>query len=151
MRHRKEEAKIRAAALAGLDTANAADWSVQTNLQAGNIAYGDRAFTIDAVPAVVAGGTWIQAANDSKTYTGSPLVSFNLTAASTVYVGLDDRVGRPAWLDATWVDAGVDLVVRESTTVTRPVSLYRKSLPIGTVSLGALNNSNSNMYVVIVK
>jgi glucose/arabinose dehydrogenase len=138
-------------AMSVLDTANAADWSVQTNLQAGNIAYGDRAFTIDTVPAVVAGGTWLQAANDSKTYTGSPLVSFNLTAASTVYVGLDDRVSRPAWLDATWVDAGVDLVVRESATVTRPVSLYKKSLPIGTVSLGALNNTNSNMYVVIVK
>jgi hypothetical protein len=133
------------------DSANAADWSVQTNLQAGNIAFGDRAFTFDTVPAIVAGGTWLQAANDSKAYAGSPLVTFTLSAAADVYIAHDDRAARPSWLDATWVDTGVNLVVRESATVTRPLSLYKKQLPAGTVSLGGLNNNAINMYTVIVK
>lgn len=133
------------------DSANAADWSVQTNLQAGNIAYGDRAYTFDAVPAIVAGGTWLQAANDSKAYVGSPLVTFTLSAAADVYIAHDDRAARPAWLDATWVDTGENLVVRESATITRAVSLYKKRLAAGAVSLGGLNNAAINMYTVIIK
>lgn len=138
-------------ALTVSDTANAADWSIQTYLQAGNILFGDRAYTADAVPAIVAGGTWLQAANDSKAYTGNPLVSFNLPAAADVYIALDDRVAKPSWVDATWVDSGVHLVVRESTTITRTASLWRKRFNAGAVSLPAWANSATNMYVVIVK
>jgi hypothetical protein len=98
----------------------------------------------------VAGGTWIQTANDSKAFTGNPTVTFNLAAAATVYVGVDDRSGRPAWMDASWTDAGVDLVVRESATVTRAVSLFKKSYGAGAVSLGA-NPAGGSMYTVVVK
>jgi hypothetical protein len=42
-------------------------------------------------------------------------------------------------------------VVRESSTVTRNFSVYRKSFAAGQVSLGAWNNSGSTLYSIFVK
>src|SRR5436190_10898733 len=66
------------------DTANAADWSIQSNLQSGNVQYGDRAFTFTNVASVVAGADWIRTANDSKAFTGTTLVTFTVTTDSDV-------------------------------------------------------------------
>ncbi len=133
------------------DTANAADWSIQSNLQTGNNAFGDRTFTFSGVPAGVAGVAWIRAANDSKSYATSPLLTFNISVAADVYVALDDRVAKPAWVDATWVDSSTDLIMRESSTVTRNFSLHKKRFAAGQVSLGAWNNASSSMYTIVVK
>jgi YVTN family beta-propeller protein len=80
-------------ALSGKDSANAADWSIQANLQAGNQQYGDRTFTMTSVPAALQGTPWIRSANDSKTYTGNPTATFAITKQADVYVAIDDRVG----------------------------------------------------------
>ena len=133
------------------DTANASAWSVQQNLQAPNLAYGDRSYTFTAVPSVVAGGAWLRTANSSKSYTGSPLASFGVSAAADVYLALDNRSPRPAWVDSSWVDTGTDLVQAESATVARSFSLYRKRFNAGaTVNLGPWR-SGTSMYTVIVK
>ena len=133
------------------DTANASAWSVQQNLQAGNLVYGDRTYTFSSVPGVVAGGAWVRTANSSKSYTGSPLASFSVSVAADVYVALDNRAPRPAWVDSSWADTGVDLLQAESATVTRAASIYRKRFAAGaTVNLGPWNNGAS-MYTVIVK
>jgi glucose/arabinose dehydrogenase len=137
--------------LAVSDGANSADWSVQSNLQNGNVAYGDRTYTWSAVPAAVAGGRWIRAANDSKGYTGTPLVSFSISAAADVYVALDNRSPLPSWVDSSWVDSGADLTQAESGTVSRSFSLFRKRFNAGTVTLGPWNNTGTSMYTVIVK
>ncbi|HET7792933.1 MAG TPA: PQQ-dependent sugar dehydrogenase [Rhizobacter sp.] len=137
--------------LAVSDGANSADWSVQSNLQAGNTAYGDRTYTWSAVPAAVAGGRWIRTANDSKSYTGTPLVSFAISAAADVYVALDNRSALPSWVDSSWTDSGVDLTQAESGTVSRGFSLWRKRFNAGTVTLGPWNNAGTSMYTVIVK
>lgn len=133
------------------DGANSADWSVQSNLQAGQNVYGDRAFTFEAVPAVVQGARWIRTANDSKTYAGTPLASFTLSAAADVYVTIDNRSAVPSWIDATWTDTGADVTVRESSTVTRTASIFRKRFAAGSVSLGPWNNASVSMYTVMVK
>jgi glucose/arabinose dehydrogenase len=133
------------------DGANSADWSVRTNLQAGNVAYGDRTYTWSAVPAAVAGGSWIRTANDSKSYTGNPLVSFTLPAAADVYVALDNRSPLPAWVDSSWTDTGTDLTQAESASVSRGFSLFRKRFNAGTVTLGPWNGAGTSMYTVIVK
>ncbi|MBC7991880.1 MAG: glycoside hydrolase family 76 protein [Rhizobacter sp.] len=135
------------------DAANAAAWSVQQNLQASNLAYGDRSYTFSSVPALVAGGSWIRSANASKGYTGSPLVSFTVTAApADVYIALDNRRARPSWVDSSWTDTGADLTQAESASVSRGFSLYRKRFNAGaTVSLGAWNNTGTSMYTVIVQ
>jgi hypothetical protein len=136
--------------LSAKDTANAADWSIQANLQAGANVYGDRAFTFTTVPALVAGSAWIRTANDSKTFTGNPTVTFTLTAAADVYVGLNDVGPRPAWVDATWTDTGQNLVTLETGTTSRTYSLFRKRFSAGQVALGPWNNSAS-MYTVMAK
>jgi glucose/arabinose dehydrogenase len=133
------------------DGANAGNWSVQPNLQAGNTAYGDRTYTWSAVPAAVAGATWIRTANSSKSATANPLASFTLSAAADVYVALDNRSPLPAWIDSSWVDSGVDLTQQESASVSRGFSLFRKRFNAGTVSLGPWNNASTSMYTVIVK
>ena len=43
-----------------LDTTRANYWSVQQNLQVGDVLYGDRTYTLTAAPSLVIGDTWIQ-------------------------------------------------------------------------------------------
>ncbi|QJR12261.1 hypothetical protein DSM104443_03346 [Usitatibacter rugosus] len=132
------------------DTANAADWSIQASLQAGGTVYGDRTFTFTTVPASVTGIAWIRTANDSKSYTGNPTVTFSVTAAADVIVGLNDAGAKPSWVDATWTDTTENIVTREADGTSRTYSLYRKRFSPGTVSLGPWNNSAS-MYLVMAK
>jgi large repetitive protein len=137
-------------ALSVLDTANAIDWSVQANLQSGAQQFGDRAFTIAALPSALAGGAWLRSANDSKSFTGNPLVSFSLNQPADVFITLDDRVTAvPAWL-AGWSNTGLKMRNSEAGTE-RSFTVYTKTFPAGSVSLGPLNNAGFSMYNVIVK
>jgi len=133
------------------DGANSGNWSVQSNLQIGNLAYGDRTYTFSALPAAVVGGSWIRGANASKAYAGSPLATFALSAAADVYIAFDNRSPLPSWVDATWADTGTDLTMAESATVARSFSLFKKRFTAGTVTLGPWNNSGTSLYTVIVK
>ncbi len=132
------------------DGANSGSWSLRSNLQAGDAVYGDRAYTIASVPVALAGGNWIRSANASKGYAGSPLLSFTLAAAADVYVALDNRAPRPAWLGVGWVDTGTDLGTSEGDTM-RLFSVFKQRLGPGTVTLGPVNSAAVSMYTVVVK
>ncbi len=129
------------------DSANAADWSSQYNLQVGSLSYGDRAVTFSAVASGVAGSEWIRPAMDSKAYTGTTLVSFQVTSNADVYVAHNDAITtKPSWL-STWTDTGTDIAGNGVT-----YSLYRKSFTSGsTVSLGNNGHTSYGQYIVIVK
>ena len=137
--------------LAVQDAANAADWSIQSNLQTGNVQYGDRVFTLSTVPSAVAGSEWIRTANDSKTFTGATLVTFTVTSDADVYVAHNDSITtKPAWLSAAngWTDSGANLVNSEP----RTFSLFRKSFLAGaSVALGNNGNTSSSCYTIVVK
>jgi mono/diheme cytochrome c family protein len=137
--------------LSAKDTTNAADYSIRSNIQNGDIALGDRSFTLDAVPTSIAGSAWIRTANDSKAATNNPLLTFDIHRQANVYIALDDRLTKPSWLDSSWVDTGEELQVKESASVIRTASLYRKNFAAGQVSLGPNGSTNSNMYIVIVR
>jgi polygalacturonase len=141
---------LRITNLSVADAANAADWSVQANLQPGNLQYGDRTFTFATVPSAVLGATWIRTANDSKSATANPLVAFTISASATVMVAVDTRLGRRPWMDATWVSTDVQLTNSESGT--RTFQVFAKTFPAGQVSLGpnADPANSSSMYTVIV-
>jgi glucose/arabinose dehydrogenase len=133
------------------DTANAANWSIQSNLQPGQRSYGDRTYTWRTV-SNLAGSSWIRTAGNSKTFKGNPLVTFTVGNASTVYVGMDRRAGRPAWLDSTWTDTRTTLT--GSTGITYEV--FSKQFAAGsTVSLGPQGAASASSavatYTVIVK
>jgi hypothetical protein len=133
--------------LSVLDTANAAKWSVQQNLQVGDVIYGDRTYTLTAAPSLVIGDTWIRDANGSKAFTGNPLVTFTINQQATVIVGMDQRVGRPAWLDSTWSDTGL------TETGTGPVTyeLFSKTFAAGSVALGPLGVTTASMYTIALQ
>jgi DNA-binding beta-propeller fold protein YncE len=137
-------------ALSSTDAANAADWSVQSNLQVGNQVYGDRTYTFTAIPSSLLGSQWIRTANDSKGFTGNPLATFSISAAADVHVALNSSGPVPSWVDAGWTNTGTTITTRESATATRTFNVYRKRFNAGTVSLGPWN-STSSMYTVIVK
>jgi hypothetical protein len=133
------------------DAANAAAWSVQTNLQPGDLLYGDRTFTVATVPAGLAGATWIRTANASKTATVDPLVTFTLSTSATVSVAVDRRRGQLAWLDATWTDTGTQLTDTEGSN-SRTFEVFQKAFPAGAVALGPDGDvaNSASMYTVIV-
>jgi len=128
------------------DTTRANMWSVQQNLQVGNVLYGDRTYTLTAAPSQLIGDTWIRDANGSKAFTGNPLVTFTINQQAEVFVGMDQRAGRPAWLDSTWTDTGL------TETGTGPVTyeIFSKTFAAGSVALGPLGLSTASMYTIAV-
>jgi hypothetical protein len=149
-------ARDASAAVANLsvsDAANAGDWSIQPSLQTGSVQYGDRAFALSAVPALVAGSEWIRTANDSKAFTGATLVTFTVTSDSDVFVAHNDAIAtKPSWLGSAngWSDSGANLVNNESSPKT--FSLFRRAFAAGaTVSLGNNGHTSSSHYTVVVK
>jgi hypothetical protein len=132
------------------DPANAAHWSVQSNLQPGELMYGDRTITFASVPAALTGAAWIQTANSSKSATENPLVTFTINAPATVAVAVDTRLGRLPWMDSSWTDSGQQITDSESTP--RTFEVFTKTFPAGTVVLGpqADETNSTSMYTVAV-
>ncbi len=130
------------------DTANAADWSIQSNLRVGSVQYGDRTFTLTAVPAALTGQQWIRTANDSKAATNNPLVRFTISTSATVAVAVDTRIGRRSWMDSTWVDTGTQIRNNESTP--RSFEVFTKTFPAGQVALGPNGSTGSSNYMIVV-
>ena len=85
---------------AGASTTDAALWSINTNLQAGNLINQDRTYTFKTMPTYFAGSQWIQTAQNSKNYGGQPLgigpmAQFNVDRACWVWLVCDTRTGVP--------------------------------------------------------
>ncbi|NUR29732.1 MAG: right-handed parallel beta-helix repeat-containing protein [Catenulispora sp.] len=130
------------------DPANAANWSLQTNLQAGVPIYGDRTYTLATLPTALIGADWVRTANNSKTVTTNPLVSFMISRAATVYLAVDTRTGKRPWMDASWSDTGTTLTDDENGTA-RTFEVYSKAFAAGTVTLGP-NGANNDGYDIAV-
>lgn len=129
------------------DDENAADWSVQTNLQQGSQIYGDRDFTYVTIPDFLIGADYIRTAADSKNYADT-LCDFTAGDDINVYVALDDRVNAElSWL-SVWTDTGEDVTITDNLTF----SLYQAAFDKGdVVSLGTNGQSKGCInYSVIV-
>ncbi|ACU76051.1 conserved hypothetical protein [Catenulispora acidiphila DSM 44928] len=131
------------------DPPNAANWSIQSNLQTGVQIYGDRTYTLATLPPALAGAAWVRVANASKTVTTNPLVTFTISKPATVYLAVDVRTGKRSWMDTTWTDTATTLTDDENGT-TRTFELYAKPYPAGPVSLGP-NAANNDGYDIAVK
>ena len=130
------------------DAANAADWSIQNNLQTGDVIYGDRANTFTNVSNYLKGAEWIRMACDSKNLQ-SDVAEFTAGSAITVYIGLDPRVSNlPSWLSGWTAN---DYILQASNDVT--YKIYQKNFNQGDkVTLGT-NGPPSGvvMYTAFVK
>ncbi|MBQ8515425.1 MAG: exo-alpha-sialidase [Ruminococcus sp.] len=129
------------------DSENAADWSVQSDLQEGDLQFGDRDVTFETVPGFLIGVDYIRTAADSKAYDGD-LGTFTANADIFVYIALDDRVdSSPAWL-SEWMDTGEDIVNSNDVVF----SLYQASFEKGDVITLGENGQSSGCvnYTVMV-
>lgn len=135
---------------------NEANWSIQDNLQPGDIVFGDRMtgssskiYKFVSLPEHLKGQEWIRTAVSSRSSTSSDLVSFYLAADADVYVAYDSRITtEPDWLTANYEPTG------ESIADTQPVDykLYKKRYTAGShVVMGANNNTSKCPYFVILK
>ena len=125
------------------DTANAADWSIQNNLQTGDVIYGDRANTFTNISNYLKGAEWIRVACDSKNLQ-SDVAEFTAGSAITVYVGLDTRVSNlPSWLSGWTAN---DYILQASNDVT--YKIYQKNFNQGDkVTLGTNGPPSGVAYV----
>lgn len=133
------------------DTANASKYSLQKNMQIGNILYGDRTYTIATLSASLAGSLWVRTANNSKTWNaGAILMSFTINNPATVSVAVDKRLPKPTWMDATWTLTNLKLSDYEGHYMS--FAVFQKTYQSGTVSLGPNGGvTKSDMYTVIVQ
>jgi hypothetical protein len=131
------------------DSNNAQDWSIQSNLQVGDLQFGDRTYTFTAIPEVYLGSEWIRTANDSKGYEGDTLVTFQVMDSVDVIVVFDNRLAMRDWL-TSWTDTGLDIINGESTP--KSFSLYFKSFnPFDIIHLGSINQTaGTNNYSIIL-
>ncbi len=127
---------------------NAVNWSIQNNLQVGDVIYGDRANTFTAIPDAVRGAEWIKTAADSKnSQTG--VAEFIAGDDISAYIALDSRViaTNLSWLSG-WENTGV------IATASNDVSyiLYRKDFNSGEKVVLGTNGPTAGviMYSVFV-
>ncbi|HEX2925817.1 MAG TPA: pectate lyase [Ruminiclostridium sp.] len=129
------------------DAENAPDWSIQSNLKAGDTVYGDRTFKFTQVPQELEGSEWIRTACDSKTYTADE-ATFIAKSDITVYAGLDTRVASiPTWLSG-WTNTGETMASDNSVTY----NLYKKEFAANSAVLLGTNGASSSTvnYTVVV-
>ncbi|MBL1278495.1 MAG: hypothetical protein COB30_020665, partial [Ectothiorhodospiraceae bacterium] len=133
------------------DSANAGNWSIQNDLQVLDIFYGDRSYTVSTIPADLVGADWIKTANDSKSFSGNPVASFNALVDIKVTVAhRSDIATLPDWLSVSsgWTFTGSALTNSEPQTY----DLFSQTFISGsTVNLGANGGSGQGMYLVVVQ
>ncbi len=121
-----------------LDYSTYADWRVDTDIQIGDMVFGDRDVTYTSIPAGLIGGEALVTACDAKNTT-TDLAVCTAGEAIDVYVALDHRVTTlPAWLQGWEATGGT---VTNSKDVV--FDLYRTTLSKGDVlTLGANGQSS---------
>ena len=136
-------------AVSALLTASGSEYQVVENgLVKGGLLYVDQSFAFSQVAALVEGKTYIKTAIGDRRSKEDPFLTFEINQDATIYVGHDDQLADPAWLE-TFQDTGEDLIAGPVT-----FSLYRKDFPVGAVQLGPNVNTGTSsvqaMYVVVV-
>ncbi|MBQ8923099.1 MAG: RICIN domain-containing protein [Oscillospiraceae bacterium] len=122
-------------------------WAIDTDVQTGDLIFGDREVVWQTLPADLIGGESIVTACDAKNSEGDALAAFTAGADMTVWIALDNRVTAvPNWMAGFTKSA---LTATNNNNVT--FDLYSKAVQSGdTVTLGANGQSaNCVNYAVI--
>ncbi len=132
------------------DEDNAIYWSVQENVQVGDLQYADRDYTFISIPDELLGSTWIKTANGSKLYAEDTLAIYIAPEDMDVYVAhKDDISNKPEWL-SKYTDTQQKVVNSES--LNKNLTLFVNTVSKGdTIFMG--NNGSDNgqgMYSVFM-
>ncbi|NCD72416.1 Kelch repeat-containing protein [Mucilaginibacter agri] len=96
--------------------------------------YTDRDYIIKTVPSALSGADFIETACDDKAISTSNLLTFNISAAATIYVAYDPRATKlPAWL-SSWKKLTDQIVTDDPKQPT--LTLFSKNFAAGTITLG---------------
>lgn len=131
------------------DTLNAANWSINDsgNFNIGSTLFGDRDFTVTALPSNLISAEVIKTACDSKLVT-TDLGSFTAGDNITVYVAMDSRVTEilPLWLNS-WTKTNFTMKTSNDLTL----ELFKKNVGAGEIVTLGTNGGNGNSvnYVVL--
>lgn len=129
--------------------ANAGHWSLEPNLQVGDVTHGDRTYRFTDLPAELLGAEWIRSANESRGAANDDLVTFHVARDTELYVAHDSRISpRPAWLTSEYEDTGA--VVTDDQPVT--YTLFKRSVTAGTrIVLGPNSGGSTMNYFVVLR
>ena len=134
--------------------ANAPLWSIESDLQIGDLVAsdrttGNRAYRFASIPEEVAGAEWVRSPVASRAATNDDVLSFFLIADTDVYIAHDSRITSPPdWLSSSYDDTG--LVIEDDQPVT--FKLYKKRADAGTQIITGPNSGSSQMnYFVILQ
>ena len=131
------------------DTANSAGWSVETDLAYSDTAWYGSSFRFSNIPTLLIGCDWIRTHMSSKDYTGDPLVEFDVTFPTNLYIGWDARATQNAWLGEQGF-VKTSLVVTPSNGVN--MELYKKTVAAGEhVILGPMAQASYSTYMVFIE
>ncbi|HEB85534.1 MAG TPA: hypothetical protein ENI68_00720, partial [Gammaproteobacteria bacterium] len=128
----------------------------QNLLEVGSPYYVDQVYTLTSIPAVLAGGIWIQTADAESTDTNASYIDFSVDRPITVYVAYDaGAIALPDWLNPAtsgFVDAGVNVLTNDP--LTPALHVYSQVFTAGAVSLGGNlatggSGADSNYLVVV--
>jgi hypothetical protein len=129
---------------------------VTANLRGGDFYYIDRTtpgqHVLVDIPAAYECSQWIKTANDDKSVSANPHLSFSLSAPASVFVGFDTRsASEPPWLATGFTPTGEILDVADPDR-TQEFRLERRDFAAGAVALGGnLPSSATSNYVVFAK
>lgn len=143
-------------AVTGVVVASGRTYSVNTvGLAPGAVRYIDRSYVFrDPVPAALRGLVYIRTANADKNAAlgQSSFLTFDVNVDVNVFVAHDDRIPRPAWLDAGFTDTGLDL--HDSDGVSVAFSVFSARFPAGRITLGSnaeSSHARASMYSVLIE
>jgi len=113
-------------------------WNIDTDLQSGDLVFGDRDVVWNTVPEILKGSEAIVTACDAKNSTGDSLATFSAGADMTVWIALDNRVENiPVWMNSYQKS---NLIMNNNKDVI--FNLYQKPVRKGeNVTLGANGQS----------
>jgi hypothetical protein len=136
---------------------NNTQWSIQPSFGggAGQLAFGDRTYTIAALPSAAAhftGKPWIRTAADSKFYTATnPPLATATVNGSYVFIAIDSRHPTTFLTNAGYASQGYSITVNEGSTP-RTYNIWRKPVtPGSTVTFPTLASTSAACYFAIVE
>jgi putative membrane-bound dehydrogenase-like protein len=123
--------------------------AVDDGLQRGVRVYvGDSKQTVTVIPDGLDGATLIRTSAADASGDQADFLKFTTNVPSTLYVAYDARAKAPKWLSASGFKKTSGAL---STSSNGKFSLYQKSIPAGTATLGGnKSDSKANMYFAFV-
>ena len=118
-----------------------------TSFSTNDTVYIDRNWSYTSIPSEYMDYKVLKTANDDKHASGSAFLTFEISLATTVYVGHDVRIStKPAWL-STWQDTGTSIVTPDAS-----FNIYKKYFPAGIVTIGGNMDAvaDGSMYIVFI-